>query len=97
MRAVLVYVPGVVGGFLHGTRCSPVFFLSVDAQAGLEPVVERNGCTFLSAAWHGEAFHGLGFQDVRSLILVDALFLLDGGRRMKERKKKKSPWGRRVS
>jgi hypothetical protein len=73
------------------------FFLSVDAQAGLEPVVERNGCTFLSAAWHGEAFHGLGFQDVRSLILVDALFLLDGGRRMKERKKKKSPWGRRVS
>jgi hypothetical protein len=31
--------------------------------------------------WHGEAFHRLGVQDVKSLILVDALSLFDGGRR----------------
>jgi hypothetical protein len=42
--------------------------------------------TFLSVAWHGEAFHGLGVQ---SLILIDALSLLDGRRRREEKKKKK--------
>jgi hypothetical protein len=36
---------------------------------------------FLSAAWCGEAFHRLVVQDVESLVLVDALFPLDGGRR----------------
>jgi hypothetical protein len=29
---------------------------------------------FLSAVWHGEAFHGLGFQGVEVLILLGALF-----------------------
>jgi hypothetical protein len=41
-------------------------------------------------------FHGLGVQGVKGLILVDALFPLDGGEEEKERKKK-SPWGRRAS
>jgi hypothetical protein len=47
---------------------------------------------FLSATGHGEAFHGLGVQDVKSLILVDSLFPLDGGRR-KEGNKEKKLWG----
>jgi hypothetical protein len=55
---------------------------------------------FLSIIWCGEAFHGLGVQDVKSLIQVGALFPLDGGRRIKgkkkEKKKKRSPWGRKV-
>jgi hypothetical protein len=46
---------------------------------------------FVRAAWCGG-----GFQRVRcveSLILVDALFPLDGGRRREGKKKeKKSPW-----
>jgi hypothetical protein len=44
---------------------------------------------FFSIIWCGEAFYKLGVQDVKSLILVGALFTLDGGGR-KERKKKKS-------
>jgi hypothetical protein len=49
---------------------------------------------FLSVTGYGETFHRLVVQDVESVILVDALFLLDGGREVKERKKKKnSPWG----
>jgi hypothetical protein len=43
--------------------------------------------TFLSAAWSGESFHRLGVQDTESLILVDALFLLDGGKRSEGKKK----------
>jgi hypothetical protein len=39
------------------------------------------GANFLSTVWFGEVFHGLGVQDVENLILVDALFLLNGGRR----------------
>jgi hypothetical protein len=41
---------------------------------------------FLSAVWRGEAFHGIGVQGVESLILVDALFPLDGGRRREGKK-----------
>jgi hypothetical protein len=58
---------------------------------------------FLSVVWHGEAFHRLGVQDVVSLILVDALFPLGGGRRREGKKKEKEkenhhwggefPWG----
>jgi hypothetical protein len=44
---------------------------------------------FLSAAWQGKDSHRLGVQDVESLILVDALFLLDGGRRREEKKETK--------
>jgi hypothetical protein len=51
--------------------------------------------------WHGEAFQSLGVQDVESLILVGVLFLLDGRRikkgKKREKKKEKLPWGRRVS
>jgi hypothetical protein len=43
---------------------------------------------FLSVMWLGVAFHGLGVHDVKSLILVDALFLL-GGRKRREGKKKR--------
>jgi hypothetical protein len=55
---------------------------------------------FLSVMWYGEAFHELWVRDVESLILVDDLFPLDGGRRRerkKKEKKKKFLWGRRVS
>jgi hypothetical protein len=44
---------------------------------------------FLSTTWCGEAFQGLGIQDVESLILVGALFLLVGGRRRERKKKEK--------
>jgi hypothetical protein len=43
-----------------------------------------------------DVFHGLRVQDVKSLILIDALFLLDQGRRRegkKKEKEKESPWG----
>jgi hypothetical protein len=44
---------------------------------------------------HGETFHGPGIWDVENLILVGALFLLDGRKRRvgnkKEKKRKKSP------
>jgi hypothetical protein len=45
--------------------------------------------TFLNVTWHGEDFHRPGVHDVESLIVVDALFPLDGGRRREGRKKEK--------
>jgi hypothetical protein len=47
----------------------------------------------------GRLSKGWEFRILQSLILVDALFLLDGGRRRegKKREREKSPWGRRVS
>jgi hypothetical protein len=39
--------------------------------------------------WYGEAFQGIGAQDVEGLIVVGALFLLDGGRRREGKKKEK--------
>jgi hypothetical protein len=36
-----------------------------------------------------EAFHRLGVHNVESLILVDALFLLDGGRKREGKKREK--------
>jgi hypothetical protein len=44
---------------------------------------------FLSIMWLREAFHGLRIQDVKSLILFDALFLLDGRKRREGKKEKK--------
>jgi hypothetical protein len=44
---------------------------------------------FLSVTWCGEAFHGLGVQDVKTLILVDALFPLSGERKRGRKKKGK--------
>jgi hypothetical protein len=96
--------PGVERGVPCDVWCS-LFVLPIDAQAGLEPVVVvavvRNGTKFSHVMWCGKAFHGLGVQDVKSLILVGALFPFDGGRREgkkkeKKKKKKSSPWGRRV-
>jgi hypothetical protein len=52
---------------------------------------------FLSVTWCAEAFNGLYVQDVKSLILVVFLFLLDRRRKEERKKGKKSPWGRRVS
>jgi hypothetical protein len=60
---------------------------------------------FLSVTWYGEAFHGLGVQGFKVLILVGALFLLDGGKgregkkkeekeRKKKRRKKKITMGK---
>jgi hypothetical protein len=37
-------------------------------------VVQQHSC-FLSATWHGEAFHRLGVQGVEVLIFLGALFL----------------------
>jgi hypothetical protein len=88
-----------------------LFILSIDAQADLEPAVAmvmvavatamRNGMKFSHITWHEEAFHRLGFQYVKSLILVGALFPVDGRRRRegkrKRKEEKKLPWGRRVS
>jgi hypothetical protein len=39
--------------------------------------------------WHGEAFHRLGVQGIKGLILVGAFFPFDGGRRREEKKKEK--------
>jgi hypothetical protein len=52
--------------------------------------------SFLTVTCCGVAFPGIGVQGVRGLILVGTLFPLDGGGEEKERKKK-SPWGRKVS
>jgi hypothetical protein len=42
---------------------------------------------FLSIMWHWQACYRLGVHDVKSLILVGALFLLDGGKRREGKKK----------
>jgi hypothetical protein len=44
---------------------------------------------FFHVRWHGEAFHGLGVQSVEGLILVGALFMLDGGKRREKKKIRK--------
>jgi hypothetical protein len=41
---------------------------------------------FLNAAWCEEDFHRLGVQNIKSLLLVDSLYPLDGGRRRERRK-----------
>jgi hypothetical protein len=58
-------------------------------QAGLEPgsAVERNGTEFSQCNLAGEAFHELGVQYGESIFLIDALFLVYGERRRKEKKK----------
>jgi hypothetical protein len=43
---------------------------------------------FFSVTWLAEVFHGLGVQDVKSLIPVGALFQLDGGWRREGKKKR---------
>jgi hypothetical protein len=58
--AALVYVPGGWVGESRVVHHAHLFLLPIDAQAGLEPLV----AIFLNAAQHGEAFPGLGVQDV---------------------------------
>jgi hypothetical protein len=41
-----------------------LFILSIDAQTGLNWQQQGEMALFLSAVWHGEAFHGLGVQDI---------------------------------
>jgi hypothetical protein len=79
--------------------------LSIDMQTAVVSAAAavRNGTKFSQYNMAGEAFHGLGIQDVKSFILAGALFPLDGGRRRKGKKKEKkeknchveggSPWG----
>jgi hypothetical protein len=51
--------------------------------------------------WLGETFHGVGDQDIESLILVGLLVPLDGQQRREgkknEKKKKNLLWERKVS
>jgi hypothetical protein len=62
------------GVYMPGAR---LFFLSIDAQAVLEPeVTGRNGVNFLQCTF-----------PCQSLILVDGLFSLDGGRKREGEKK----------
>jgi hypothetical protein len=67
-------------GKSHMVHGDNLFVLPTDTQAGLELVfvagVREMVPNFLSIMLHGEAFHRLGVQDVESLILVGALFLL---------------------
>jgi hypothetical protein len=97
--------PGWIGDS-HMVSGAHLFVLSTDEQTVLEPVavvaavevVAKMAPNFLSVTWHGEAFHRLGVHDVKSLILVDALFPLDRGKRREGKiKEKKSPRGSRVS
>jgi hypothetical protein len=44
-------------------------------QVWSQRLAARQLYSFLSVMWHGEAFHGLGVQDVLVLILLAALFL----------------------
>jgi hypothetical protein len=71
-----------------------MFGLSNVSQAGLELVAAAMGVqpsNFLSVTCCGEAFSGLEFQGIKGLILVSALFLLDGG---EERERKKITVGK---
>jgi hypothetical protein len=99
---VLVCVPrGGKRGAPHGG--APLFVLSVDKQAGLEPagvvVAAVRGSevmvpNFLSIISCRESFHGLGVQDVEGLILIGALFPLDERRREGKKKKEKITLGK---
>jgi hypothetical protein len=44
-------------------------------QVWSQHLVAQQPSSFLSVTWHGEAFHRLGVQDVKVLILLVALFL----------------------
>jgi hypothetical protein len=68
---------------LHSAQ---LLILSIDVQEGLEPavVLRRNGAHFsqCNMAWGG--FPCARGSGCHSFILVDAVFLIDGGRRRKE-------------
>jgi hypothetical protein len=59
----------------------------LDPAATVVAAVVRNGTKF--SYWHREDFCGLGVQDFESLIMVGALFPLNGGRRRAGKKKEK--------
>jgi hypothetical protein len=70
-------------------RGAHLFILPIDTQEDLELVAGRNGIYFsqCSVAWGG--FPQSRGSGCCSLILVYALFLLDGGRRRRGKNKKK--------
>jgi hypothetical protein len=74
-RGLCRFILAVAGGKVHDSGCSPDGLLNV-SQAGLKlaSVAQQPSC-FLIVMWYGEAFHGLGVQDVKVLILLVALFL----------------------
>jgi hypothetical protein len=61
--AVLDYFPSVGVGKSHMVCDAHLFFCSF-TEATLELANGKRWPTFLSAAWHRAAFHGLGIQDV---------------------------------
>jgi hypothetical protein len=73
-RGLCWLILGVAGGIPCDALCSCVDLPNV-SQTGLE-LVSGSGepSCFLSVTWHREAFHGLGVQGVKVLILLDALF-----------------------
>jgi hypothetical protein len=94
---------GVAGGF-HVVHGAHLFVLSNAMQAGLavKAAEVRNGSKLSQCNMIGEAFPRLGVQGVEVLVLVGALFPLDGGRRREGEKREKKkihhgeggfPWG----
>jgi hypothetical protein len=83
---------GVIGQS-HVVHSAYLFILPIEEQAGLEPVVvaEINGANFSQLNMVcGRHSTSEGFRMLHSLILGDALFLLDrGGKREGKKKKKK--------
>jgi hypothetical protein len=64
--AALDYFPGrewVGRGVVCGVKCSPVHS-TVSRKHLWSWLAGRNGLTFFSMAWHKEAFHRIGVQDV---------------------------------
>jgi hypothetical protein len=51
-----------------------VCWMSAKQVWSWHPAAWEPSC-FLSVMWHGEAFHGLGVQGIKVLILLGALFL----------------------
>jgi hypothetical protein len=81
-------------GEIHIMRGAHLFVLSTVSLTGLELVtaamVAMAATKFSQCIICGEAFPGIGVQGVEGLILVGALFPLDGGGGVeKERRKKK--------
>jgi hypothetical protein len=68
-----------------------LFVLPIDAQAGLEQkeAAGRNGTNFSQCRTEWGGFPQAMGSGCRSLILVDALFPLDGGRRREGKKSRK--------
>jgi hypothetical protein len=72
----------------HGTHLFGLSnVLHADLETEMAAVVVVAASSFLSVTCCGEAFPSQGVQVVEGMILVGALFPLDGGEEEKERKK----------